>query len=95
MEIRSKIDPTLALAQTQLDVSAKGQRQQPPGKTAEQFEAFFIFTILKEFGKTMQQTGKSYAEQTHMSLLYEKVADFLAKKGIGIKEVLAKYAERG
>jgi Rod binding domain-containing protein len=30
-----------------------------------------------------------------MSMFYEKVADYLAKKGLGVKEVIAKYAERG
>jgi hypothetical protein len=30
-----------------------------------------------------------------MSIFYEKVAGFLAKKGIGIKQVLERYADRG
>ncbi len=29
-----------------------------------------------------------------MSIFYEKVADFLAKRGIGIKEAIMKYLSR-
>src|SRR5512135_3369853 len=64
-------------------------------RTAAQFESFLIFSMLKELEKATCSTKKSYAEQTQMSLFYEKVADVLAQKGIGIKEIIAKYAERG
>lgn len=65
-------------------------------KTAQQFESFLIFSMLKEFEKTIHSTTKkSYAEETQMSLFYEKIGDFMAKKGIGIKEMIVRYAERG
>jgi Rod binding domain-containing protein len=64
-------------------------------KTAEEFESFLIFSVLKECEKSMNFTKKSSAEQTQMSLFYEKVADVLAKKGIGVKETLSKFLERG
>ncbi len=70
------------------------EKRQSIEKTAQDFESFLIYTVLKEFGKTTQFTKKSYAEETQMSLFYEKVADYMAEKGIGIKEVLAKYCQR-
>ena len=30
-----------------------------------------------------------------MSIVYEKVADYLADKGIGVKEMLMRYADKG
>lgn len=64
-------------------------------KVAEDFEALFIFNMLKELDKTMKLKEKGYMEETYMSIVYEKVSQFLAKnKGIGIKEMLMRYAER-
>jgi Rod binding domain-containing protein len=63
-------------------------------KTAQEFESYLVFSVLKEFEKTMNFTKKSYAEQTQMSIFYEKVADIMAKKGIGIKENIERYLER-
>jgi Rod binding domain-containing protein len=65
-------------------------------KVAEDFEALFIFNMLKELDKTTKLTEKGYMEETYMSIVYDKVSQFLAKnKGIGIKEMLMRYAERG
>jgi|GEM_PF-352257 Rod binding domain-containing protein len=65
-------------------------------KVCEGFESYFIFTMLKELQKTTQLSKKKgYAEETYMSIVYEKVADFLAHQGIGIKEMLMRYADRG
>lgn len=64
-------------------------------KVAEDFEALFIFNMLKELDKTTKMTEKGYMEETYMSIVYEKVSQFLAKnKGIGIKEMFMRYAER-
>jgi Rod binding domain-containing protein len=93
MDLGMKIDPSVALMQADRKVgAAKGE---PVEKTAEQFESFLIFSVLKEFERAMSLTKKSYAEQTQMSVFYEKVGDILAKKGIGIKEMIVKYTERG
>ncbi|MGD0231314.1 MAG: hypothetical protein ABSC19_13300 [Syntrophorhabdales bacterium] len=73
---------------------ASAGKQQSMEKAAEGFESFFIFTMLKELENATHLTEKSYAEQTEMSIFYEKVADYLAKRGIGIKEVIMKYLER-
>lgn len=62
-------------------------------KVAQDFESYMIFTMMKELGKTTQGTKKSYSEQTYMSMMYEKIGDCLSKKGLGIKDMLIKYAE--
>jgi Rod binding domain-containing protein len=64
-------------------------------KVAEDFEALFIFNMLKELDKTTKLTEKGYMEETYMSIVYDKVSQFLAKnKGIGIKEMLMRYNDR-
>lgn len=63
-------------------------------KVAQDFESFMIFTMMKEMGKTTTcGSKKSYAEQTYMDLMYEKAADYLSKKGLGIKDMLVKYMD--
>jgi Rod binding domain-containing protein len=62
-------------------------------KVAQDFESFLIFTMMKELGKTTCGPKKSYTEETYMSLMYEKMGDYLSKKGLGIKDMLIKYAE--
>jgi Rod binding domain-containing protein len=65
-------------------------------KVAGDFEALFIFNMLKELDKTTHLTKKGYAEETYMSVVYDKVSQFIAKnKGLGIKELLMRYSERG
>ncbi len=49
-------------------------------KTAEAFESYFLGTILQEFAKAAQLTKKSYAEETQMSLFYEKVARYYGEE---------------
>jgi len=65
-------------------------------KVAEDFEALFILNMLKELDKTTKLSEKGYMQETYMSIVYDKVSQFLAKnKGIGIKEMLMRYSERG
>ncbi len=63
-------------------------------KVCENFESFMIFVMLKNLEKMAQIEKKESPEQTYMSFAYEKVGDYLAKKGIGIKEMLMRYADR-
>jgi len=64
-------------------------------KVAEDFEALFIFNMMKELDKTTKLTEKGYMSETYMSIIYEKVSQFLAKnRGIGIKEMLMRYGNR-
>jgi Rod binding domain-containing protein len=62
-------------------------------KVAQDFESFLIFTMMKELGKSAESSKKSYEEQTYMSMMYEKMGDYLSKKGLGIKDMLVKYVE--
>jgi Rod binding domain-containing protein len=65
-------------------------------KVAEDFEALFILNMLKELDKTTKLSEKGYMQETYMSIVYDKVSQFLAKnKGIGIKEMFMRYSERG
>jgi Rod binding domain-containing protein len=91
MDTGIKLDPSAIVAGTERGLSGT----KSPKKTAEEFESFLIYTVLKEFQKAMNYTKKSYSEETQMSLFYEKAADALAQKGIGVKEVLTKYLVRG
>lgn len=93
MDLGMRIDPSATLTETGSNMGAR--KGDPIEKTAEQFESFLISSMLREFGKAIQSTKKSCAEETQMSLFYEKVGDALAKKGIGIKEMITRYAERG
>jgi Rod binding domain-containing protein len=62
-------------------------------KVCKSFEAYFINNMLQELQKTTKLTKKKgYTEETYMSIVYEKVADYLADKGIGVKEMLMRYA---
>jgi Rod binding domain-containing protein len=63
-------------------------------KVGQDFESYFITTMLKELEKTTHLTKKSYGEETYMSIMYEKLGDYLAKKGLGIKGMIQKYVER-
>lgn len=64
-------------------------------KVCKGFESYFINNILQELQKMTQFSEKGYTEQTYMSIVYEKMADYLADKGIGIKEMLMRYADKG
>jgi Rod binding domain-containing protein len=93
MEFGSKLGIPAAVMQPTMDT--RTGKQITAAKTAEEFESFLLFTILKEFDRTTQFTKKSSVQETQMSIVYEKIAGFLAKKGIGIKQVLERYADRG
>jgi Rod binding domain-containing protein len=51
---------------------------------------------LRELEKaTISGKKKGSAEQTQTAMFYQKVSDCIAKKGIGVKEMITKYIERG
>jgi Rod binding domain-containing protein len=64
-------------------------------KVCKGFESYLVLNMLQEMEKSTHLTKKGYAEQTYMSFVYEKVADFIADKGIGIKEMLMRYIDKG
>ncbi len=63
-------------------------------KIAQDFESFFIYMLLKEMDKTTNSSGKNFMKQTYMSVMYEKLGDYMSKKGIGIKEMIAEHMEK-
>jgi len=63
-------------------------------KVCESFESFMIFVMLKNLEKIAHFEKKESSEQNYMSIVYEKVGDYLAKKGVGIKEMLMRYSDR-
>jgi len=63
-------------------------------KVAQDFESYFLYVMLKEMEKTTNSSNKSYMKQTYMSIMYEKVGDYMAKKGIGIKEMIAEHLQK-
>lgn len=74
---------------------SSGDDPEKMAKVAEDFEALFIFNMIKELDKTTKLTEKGYMSETYMSIIYEKVSQFLAKnRGIGIKEMLMRYGNR-
>ncbi len=91
METGTKID---ALTRSGDASGVKAGKRQSMEKAAEGFESFFICNMLKEMDKASHFTKKSYAEETEMSIFYEKVADFISKRGIGVKEAIMKYLSR-
>jgi len=93
MDIGTKIDPTVLTDRP--TAAMLNNKSQSVEKVAEAFESYLLGTVLQEFAKATQMTKKSFAEETQTSLFYEKVADIMAKKGIGLKEMLLKYTERG
>jgi Rod binding domain-containing protein len=73
----------------------KGRSTKDVKTACEGFEAYLVSTMLNQLQKTTGSSEKSYAEQTYFSMFHEKVAEFVAKKGIGVKDVLMRYLERG
>ena len=63
-------------------------------KACEGFEAYFIRNMLKEMEKTTHISKKELPEQTYMTVAIEKVADFIAQRGIGVKEMLMRYTNK-
>ncbi len=91
------LDPSLLRHGEDLKGIQKSSKsdQEKLEKVAEDFEALFIFNMLKELDKTTKLSDKGYMEETYMSIIYDKVSQFLSKnKGIGIKEMLMRYSER-
>ena len=62
-------------------------------KVGREFESFFLYFMLKELDKITHVEKKSYMSETYRTIAYEKVGEYLAKKGIGIREMLVKYME--
>lgn len=64
-------------------------------KACEGFESYFVSLMMNELQKTASFGEKSFMEENYMAIVNQKVSEFIAKKGIGIKEMLMRYVEQG
>jgi Rod binding domain-containing protein len=75
-------------------VKAMEKRSPRDTKAAcESFEAYLLSNLLNQLRKTTGFSDKSQAEQTFFSMFNEKIGEVLAKKGIGITDILMRYVE--
>jgi len=72
-----------------------GKNSKDLKSACEGFEAYLVFTLLNELQKTTNLSEKSSIELTYFSMLNEKVAEVVAKKGIGVKDMLLRYLQGG
>ena len=94
MNMSAAVDRSLPLSESARVINRQSQNKElNVEKVAQDFESFLIFTMMKEMGKATHTSKKSFAEETYMTLMYEKVADYLSKKGLGIKDMLVKYMD--
>ncbi len=63
-------------------------------KVARDFEALFLYILLREMKKSTSLFKKSFAEDAYMDILYEKVASHLAGKGTKISDLISKYLSK-
>ncbi len=72
----------------------KGSSTKDLKAACEGFEAYLLSSMLNQLQKSVSLSEKSLAEQTYFSMLNQKVAEFAAKKGIGVKEMLMRHLGR-
>lgn len=88
------LPPAISMGVSTMERDLSGSSETDREKICRSFESFMIYSMIKHLEKTTKMSKKGYAEETYMAMVYEKVADFLADKGVGIKEMLMKYSER-
>jgi len=92
--VMAGIRPPSSMGDAKFDQAVSGSSQADREKVCHDFESFMLYSMLKYMEKTTKMSKKGYEEDTYMAMMYEKVADFLAEKGVGIKEMLMKYTEK-
>jgi Rod binding domain-containing protein len=60
------------------------------GKAARMLESYFLFVLLKEMGRLARLQGGDFSTDTYTTLLFDRLADFLARRGVGLAEMLEK-----
>lgn len=90
MSFRPPVSTNDVMSDRMVSSSSEGDRE----KVCQNFESYMIYSMLKHLEKTTKMSKKGYAEETYMAMVYEKVADFIADKGVGIKDMLMKYSDR-
>ncbi len=92
--VMAEVQPSISMAGTRFNKTMSDASGSDREKVCQNFESFMLFSMLKYMEKTTKMSKKGYSEETYMAMVYEKVADFLAEKGVGIKEILMKYTEK-
>ena len=87
-------EPSLPIAGTRFEKTTQPPSAGDSEKVCQNFESFMLYSMLKYMEKATKMSKKGYEEETYMAMVYEKVADFLAEKGVGLKEMLMKYTEK-
>jgi Rod binding domain-containing protein len=86
--------PSISYSQTSDGKGMAGRKKLD--KALNDFESFFLSTVFKELDKTTHVSKKKgYIQETYMGVVYEKLGDYLAKKGVGIREAMTRYLDRG
>ncbi len=70
---------------------AKKDRQKALRQVCQEFEALFLYQVLKEMQKTVPQSGfwpKSFSEELYKDLYYQEVGREIAKRGTGLGKML-------
>lgn len=92
--VMAEIQPSMAMSGTTFNKAMSDSSGGDREKVCQNFESFMLYSMLKYMEKTTKMSKKGYSEETYMAMVYEKVADFLAEKGVGLKEMLMKYTEK-
>jgi Rod binding domain-containing protein len=75
------------------EAELQGRNKKDLGKACEGFEAYLLSTMLKEAQKTTNLFKKDNTTETYFALVNEKMAEFIAKKGIGVRQMLMRYVQ--
>lgn len=89
MKTMFDVMPIQSMLQKDKNVAANAE------KACENFESFFVSILMNELQKTVSVSEKSFMEQNYMTIANQKVSEFIAKKGVGIKDMLMRYIEQG
>jgi Rod binding domain-containing protein len=92
--VMAGLSPSIAVDGARYENSMSTSSASDREKVCQDFESFMLYSMLKYMEKTTKLSKKGYQEETYMAMVYQKVADFMAEKGIGIKEMLMKYTEK-
>jgi Rod binding domain-containing protein len=86
---------TMEISQINSAVSPEKISSANAEKACEGFESFFVSLMLNELQKTASFSEKGFMAENYMTIVNQKVSEFVAKKGIGIKQMLMRYMEQG
>lgn len=92
--VTAGFSPSLAVGGARYENSMSASPDGDREKVCRDFESFMLYSMLKYMEKTTRMSKKGYEEETYMAMVYQKVADFMAEKGVGIKEMLMKYTDK-